>query len=300
MKMSDYIALKALSSGTCHTLLTASPLHAWINSPWCPDRVDDSNNASDTGTTAHAGILEGNFNSIAVIDPEKHRSKPTKDNPEGAIPKGWTNGAIRAAALQARMDGLTPILKDDMPAIERMVSTVRDFIEHSALKGLFANGEPEQTVTWDDNGVPCKARPDYLTPDVCLHLKTTKMSVEPRRFERLCVNMGYDLSVAFYARGIERRDHLILAVEQDAPHACKIFGLSSAQFDISMTRIERAIRTWDACMKSGKFPAYSGEIHYIEPTNWQLAEAEREIVENDQIYGLGYDPTIANETGVQA
>lgn len=275
VSMADYLALRMFSSGMACRLLTQSPLHAWVDSPWNPHRPQDANKASDAGTAAHNGILEGNFDSVAIIDPEQYRSKPTKDSPDGNVPKGWTNDAIRAAAVAARENGRVPILQDDMPAIRLMVDSVRDFIDRSAIAGVFRVGAPEITVVWDDDGVLCKARPDWDNPDICLHLKTTQISVRPESFERLAIRMGYPESLTFYARGIERRQHIILAVEQDAPHACKLFDLSAAQWDISARRVGRALKTWKECKRRGVYPAYDGSIHSIEPTAWEMAKEEQ-------------------------
>ena len=280
LPMPEYLAIKAFSSGMAHTILTRSCLHAWLESAWNPNRVADNNNESDAGTIAHAAILEGNFDFVTVIDPQEHPAEKT-----GNIPNGWTNNSIRGARDNARASGFTPILKQDMPAIEAMVDTARSFIARSALAGVFDTGAPEVTVTWQDGSILCKARPDWLNDDICLHVKTTKGSVNPQSFERLAINMGYDISLAFYDRGIERKRHVILAIEQNAPWACKLFELSVAQQEISARKVERAINAWSACQKSGVYPSYSGDIHYIEPTSWQMAQAEQDMLTDEELKG---------------
>ena len=273
--MADYLAIKALSSGMAHHILTQSPLHAWIDSPWNPNREDDSNKTSDIGTVAHDVLLEGGTGIIERIDPNDYPAEKT-----GAIPTGWTNKAIRAARDAARVTGKIPLFPADVDAVTAMVASARAYIADSELAGVFDIGAAEQTAIWQDGATLCKARPDWLNNDICLHVKTTKRSVAPYSFERMAINMGYDMSIAFYARGIERPNHLILAIEQDPPYACKLFGLSNAQADISARKVERAINTWAACMKAGKFPAYDGTVHYIEPTPWDMAKAEQAVQED--------------------
>src|SRR3990167_8746069 len=290
MSMADYLAIHAFSSSMAHRILTQSPLHACVDSPWNPAREDDSNKASDIGTVAHDVLLEGGTDIIERIDPNDYPAEKT-----GAIPAGWTNKAIRAARDAARASGKIPLFPADVDAVTAMVESAKAFLATSELAGVFDTGAPEQTIVLQDGATLCKARPDWLNADVCLHLKTTARSVNPAAFERMAINMGYDVSLAFYARGIERDRHLILAIEQEPPYACKLFGLSSAQADISARKVERAINTWAACVKAGKFPAYDGSVHWIEPTSWQMEQA----LQNGDIDGLGYDPDIAGE-GVQA
>lgn len=289
--MERYLSAKAFSSGMANRILTQSPRHAWIDSPWNPNRESEDNAASDLGTVAHDVLLEGGTGIIERIDPNDHPAEKT-----GAIPTGWTNKSIRAARDAARAAGKIPLFPADVDAVTAMVAAAHEFLATSELAGVFDTGAPEQTVVWQDGTTLCKARPDWLNADVCLHLKTTKRSVRPEAFERMAINMGYDVSLAFYARGIERERHLILAIEQDPPYACKLFALSSAQEDISARKVERAINTWAACMKAGKFPAYDGSVHYIEPSSWQMEQA----LQNGDIDGLGYDPDIAGDGMVQA
>ena len=252
-------------------------MNGGVDSPWNPAREDDSNKASDIGTVAHDVLLEGGTGIIERIDPNDYPAEKT-----GAIPAGWTNKAIRAARDAARAAGKIPLLPADVDAVTAMVESAKAFIATSELAGVFDTGAPEQTVVWQDGATLCKARPDWLNADVCLHLKTTARSVNPSAFARMAINMGYDVSLAFYARGIERDRHLILAIEQEPPYACKLFGLSSAQADISARKVERAINTWAACVKAGKFPAYNGSVHYIEPTSWEMAKAESSMLDDQQ------------------
>lgn len=272
ISMESYLALKAFSAGLAHTILTRSPLHAWIESPWNPDRKQDNNKASDIGSIAHDVLLEGGTGLIERVDPNDYPAEKT-----GNIPDGWTNKAIRAARDSARAAGKIPLFPEDVDAVTAMVGEAKEFVARSELAGIFDNGAPELTAVWDDDGLLCKARPDWSSGDnsVWLHVKTTKRSVHPIPFERLCINMGYDISLMFYARAIKPEPRqFILAIEQDEPYACKLFALTPAQMAISAARVQRAMQTWAACIRADRFPAYSGEVHYIEPSPWQLAQAE--------------------------
>lgn len=289
MTMPEYIALQALSSGVCHKILSQSPLHAWFDSPWNPARADSPNDASDLGTCAHSVLLEGNEDKIAVINPIDYVGKT------GGIPKGWTNTAIREARDIARLDGKIPVLPEDMADIRAMVAAAKSYIAGSELAGVFDDGKPEQTIVWSEVAgggqiVDCKTRPDWLNDKTLLHYKTST-NANPRAFSRLVANMGYDFALAFYMRGLSAAlpdaevDHLILCQEVEAPYACKLFDLSSALAEVAERRVERAIGVWARCLASGKFPAYDGSVHSIELMPWELAQAEEDMLNDQELSG---------------
>lgn len=274
MAMAEYLSLQALSSGVCHTLLTQSPAHAWSDSPWNPNRERDDSNTADLGSYAHAMLLEGAAN-FASVDA-----------------KDWRTKAAQEARYIARADGLIPILTHQIAEVETMVAVAQGYIAKSELAGLFDDGKPEQTLIWtethDAGEVLCKARPDWLSERWMLHYKTTT-NVNPRAFSRLAGNMGYDMALMFYLRGLNEIlpdnevNHFILAQEQTAPYACKLFDLTAARADVAERQVERAIGVWARCLASGRFPAYDGSVHSIDLQPWELAQAEEDMLTDDEL-----------------
>src|SRR5258706_9329550 len=118
----DYFAdriapVPSLNSSVAKLLISRSPLHAWMAHPrlnpgWKPEPFDRRMNL---GSYAHHVLLGQADSAIAVIDPADHLSK------QGAVPKGWTNDAIRQARDDAMALGKLPILKDEMPTVNAMV-----------------------------------------------------------------------------------------------------------------------------------------------------------------------------------
>lgn len=272
----------SLSSGAAHKIVTRSPLHVWSDHPRFGASVPESSDAADIGAIAH-DLLLGGESKICVIDPAQYRSKPTKDNPDGTIPVGWTNGAIRAARDEARQNGLTPILIGAMAGARTMVAEAQQFIARSELAGVFNQGAGETTMIWKDGPSWCRARPDWLNHEdkVLLHYKTTRASAAPDPFIRgIMMSSGYDVAMAFYRRGLEHLTgcmdfrHVILVQEQASPYACSLVSLDPAAWAIADQTVSRALTLWAECMASDNWPAYGGRIHYASPTAWQLAEAE--------------------------
>lgn len=282
--LADPCPAPSLSSGCANTLITRSPAHAKAEHPVLGNREPDDSDASDMGTIIHDLTLGGE-GKICVIDRADYRSKPTKDKPDGAIPVGWTNNVIREARDLARENGLTPVLAEDMAIARKAARAVHEFVNDPdcEIHGAFDHGESEVTMLLEHEGIWLRARPDWLNHErkYCVHLKTTKTSVQPDSFIRgLVFGGGYDVSLAFYRFVFEKLTgqtdwtHVILAVEQHAPHACSLISLDPAAWAIADDKVQRAIETWKRCMKSGKWPAYTNRICYATPTAWMLADAE--------------------------
>lgn len=296
LKMADYLAdpcdLPSLSGGCAHTLLTESPLHAWHKHPRLGAIGSEPSTASDIGTMAH-DLLLGGEGKICEIRPEDYRSKPTKDNPEGSIPVGWTNTAIRSARDMARAKGLVPILSADMASVRAMVAAARKFVEGSKLRDLFLDGAGELTVIAQDGQTWLRTRPDWLnqTLGVSLSYKTTTGSVAPDKFGRLVDSEGYGFSLMFYERAlalVEPRAkvrHIILAQEQRAPYACAFYELSAAKAAIERNQVRRAIALWQRCLESDEWPGYSRDVVSLEPKPWDLA-AEEERLQAEELAAM--------------
>lgn len=277
----------SLSASIGKILLDKSPYHAWLAHPKLnPDYKPDEDPKFDLGTAAHDLILEGGTPRICVINPEDYRSKPTKADPEGSIPKGWTNNAIREAREQARANGLTPILPWENATIRTMKEAATRFVaEAEDIAGIFEIGKPETTLIWQDSGIWCRARLDWLTDDrrVILDYKSSA-SAEPGWFSRQIASMKYDFQAAFYLRGLKACGHpnaqfLFLAQEVEPPHACSLHGIAPSMMQIAEARVQMAIDLWRECLTTGKWPAYDNRIHWSEATAWQMAEFEERLAE---------------------
>jgi len=264
----------SLSSGACHRIITRSPYHVWWTHPRLGAYDSDTGSAADVGSVAHDLILGGEGN-IVVVDADDWRTKAAKEERDAA-----------------RNAGKTPVLAHQFEEAQDMAASARAFVDHSELLGVFTSGLSEMTMIAKDpaTGVWLRARPDWVNDEarIMLHLKTTRTSANPAPFIRgIMHSMGYDVSLAFYRRvgetlGItdDRWQHVILAVEQEAPYACSLIALSPVAMAVADDKVTRGIQTWARCMKTGNWPAYPSAIHYAEPTAWQLAEAEAAAAES--------------------
>lgn len=290
LTMREYLDLQALSGGDVNRLLTLSPAEAWHDSAFNPARPDDHSKESDIGTIVHACLLEGGTDKLRVFNPADFPNAKG-----GGVATGWTNKAIREARDDARANGEVPLLVEQFEGVRAMVKAAQSYLADSDLAGCFEDGKPEQTLIWtethDDGEVLCKARPDWISERYLIHVKTTATNVNPRAFSRLAANSGYDISLMWYLRGLNtvlpdnEVGHYIFAQSQNPPHACKLFDLTAARADVAEKRIERAIGVWARCLARNSFPAYSGDVYSIDLTPWELAQAEEDMLTDEELSG---------------
>lgn len=267
--MADYVADRLLSvptlnAGTCFRIYADCPYQAWFEHPRLnPAHVSDSATPADIGSVAH-DLLLGGEGKLLVIDAPDWRTKDAKAQRESA-----------------RVVGLTPILAHKMAEVRAMVHAAKDFLAESEIPGIFDSGVSEATMLWDEDGVLCRCRPDWLDDidasggGFCLHYKTTQGTANPEKWVRThLVQQGYDVAAAFYQMAMAKaREQLFLVQSQTAPYSCSLVGLSKEMMQIAQAKVERGMALWADCLKSGRWPRYSGSIYYAEPTSWQMDQA---------------------------
>jgi len=278
--MAEYLAdpceTPSLTASIANTLLTRSPAHARMQHPRLFagfEREDDSR--FELGSAAHALLLEDDGGAIEFI-----------------AANDWRTNAAKDARNAARAAGKLPVLSRYEGVLTQMVKVAREAIERSEFIGIWSQGKPEQTMVWQEDGVWLRARPDFMRADrtVIIDYKTSD-SAEPEFFIRQIGRMGYDVSAAFYVRGVDAlpptndgatQDHngqaypayVWLAQEIEPPFACSLVTLGKAYLEIADEKVDRAIALWRMCLASDKWPAYSLSLHYAEPSSWQMSEFE--------------------------
>lgn len=276
----DYYADKvapvpSLNSTIARILITRCPLLAWYSHPrlnpnWKPEPFDRRMNL---GSYAHHVLLGQADSAITVIDPTKYLSK------QGAVPKGWTNDAIRQARDDAMVAGKLPVLKDEMPAVNAMVDAVREAMaQNDDLRGYgLDNGRSEHTIHWHEGETHFRARLDHVSQDrKLIYDYKTVSNAEPEDFLRHAMSMGYDLQGAFYLLGNQHPDtkYVWIVQEIEPPYAVSFIGMSPALVELGMRKVARAIDIWRECMASGKWPGYSARVQWADPPSWALAREE--------------------------
>ena len=266
MPLTEYIAdpcpEPSLSASVAHTLITESPIHAFMRHPRLnPNGERDESALADIGTIAHGMLLENDESRIVVIEAEDWRTKAAKE--------------VRDAAYAA---GKIPMLAKQERPIRKMVEEAKKAIASSELADAFTPtaGKAEQTLIWREGEVWLRSRPDWLTNNhrLIIDLKTTTGSAEPTAWMRTMLGLGNDLQAVLGLRGIKALDpssrcsFVFWVVEQEAPYASSFVGLSPQFLEMSEHKIERAIREWTDCTTLNMWPGFPSQICWLEPPSY--------------------------------
>lgn len=253
----------SLSNSIAKILLAQSPHHGWHAHPRLnPFYEADADDKFDLGTAAHMLAMERDSSRIVIVNADDWRTKIAKESRD-----------------QARAEGKTALLEHQYERADRMVRAAYEFIDTTELAGAFQLGAPEQTLVWQEGGIWCRSRLDlwFEKLNVILDYKTTE-DASPETFIRQIGRMSYDVQAEFYTRGKAalgpEPKFIFLVQEVSPPHACSLIALSNAYRAIGQQKVERAIRVWESCVTSNRWPGYRTDVHYAEPPAWLLNTLE--------------------------
>jgi hypothetical protein len=195
--------------------------------------------------------------------------------------------AAREMRDEARANGLIPVKAASWAEMKTAIDTVKERLAgHAASPSLFTDGKPEQTLVWEESGVTCRARLDWLRDDLATidDLKTTAMSVSPLALQRSVFNAGYDVQAAFYLRGLQAltgkdAEFRFVFVEVEPPHDVTVVNLSPAALALAQEKVQFAIDTWRKCLMSGNWPGYTTRVATLDPPAW----AEQSFYERTEL-----------------
>lgn len=262
----------SLSSSIAKIICSASPLHAWTAHPRLnPNYTPEEAEKFDIGTAAHYLLLEGMPEIVVIEAPD------------------WRTNAAKDARDEARAAGKLPLLEKHWGAVQAMVEAARIQLEGiSAAPPIFTDGKPEQMLVWDDGGVTCRARLDWLRDDHSAidDYKTTSRTANPEAWSRSLFGMGYDIQAAFYLRGLQaltgqQADWRWVVQETAPPYALSVVSLNPAALELADAKVIYALNRWRECLAANVWPGYPTEICYAELPGWEearwLEKEEREF-----------------------
>lgn len=260
------------SASIATILCNDTPLHAWTAHPKLnPNWTPEDSKVTDIGRIAHALLLEG----MAVA--------------EVIEADDWRKNETKAKRDAARESGKIPILAKDYPAIEAMVRAAHIQLEqHAEAKNAFTGGKPEQTIVWDEDGVRCKARIDWLHDSYrFIDDYKTAASANPEAFTRQMFGYGYDIQAALYVRAVRAATgkdatFRFIVQEKELPHALCVVSPGPDVLMLAEKKIQFALDLWRKCLESGEWPAYPtricwAELPPYEETRW-LKREENSVV----------------------
>jgi hypothetical protein len=250
----------SLTQSLVKTLITKSPLHAWADHPKLnPNFRRAEESKFDLGTAAHQLLLEGEDTIFIVVADD------------------WKTNAAKEARELARAHGRVPLLAKHADEVRQMVAAIwEQLAQHDADPPLFMDGKPEQTIVWEEDGVLCRARLDWLRDDLAAidDLKSTRASAEPRAWAKTLYGMGADVQAAFYMRAVRAAfgaepAFRFCAVECSPPFALSVVTLAPSALELANAKIDYAVKTWRHCLETGDFPGYDRRVAAVEMPSWE-------------------------------
>lgn len=264
----------SLTASIADVLVNQTPLHAWNAHPRLnPNFHREEKTAFDLGSIVHALILEGDSSRVEVIDAADWRKKDAQEQRDSA-----------------RARGLIPILEKDWERVEEMTAAIRAQLGRRQDEiPLFSDGKPEQTLVWEERGVTCRSRLDWLRDDHLSidDLKTTARTANPVDWNQNTLwNIGADIQVAFYLRGLKKvtgiRDAMFRYViaEASPPYAISVLSPAPSMLELGKAKVERAIDMWRECVAKDEWPGYPDSVYHAEPPpyvemRWLEKDGER-------------------------
>ncbi len=250
IKGEHFSALKAMD---------VSPRH------YLAQTTQQATEAMRVGRAVHELICDPTANNVAVFDGIRRGQE-------------W----LDFAALN---DGKTILsVKEHARALE-----MRSAIEQNPCAAqLFAKGRGESTIIWDDDGIRCKGRIDWILPDGGLvELKTAKR-VTPRSFASSCVSLLYHAQLAFYsygltlAQGFVPPSHTIVALEKTPPFDVVVYCVGAEVIEAGARKVATWMDKLRACKAEGRWPGVSGDgmIDLVYP-DWALTEGLPDVEMED-------------------
>lgn len=257
----------SLSASMAHILCTQSPAHAKAKHPRLnPDYAREDEAKFDIGQASHALLLEGR-NAVSVVGATDWRTKEAK--------------LLRD---EARAQGQIPLLTDQWREVQAMVASTREQLDRVVVDPpLFTDGKPELTLVWEDSGVTCRSRLDWLRDDMAAidDYKSTSRSANPESWSRTLFGIGADIQAAFYLRGLAAVAGAAVAgmaefrwVVQETfpPYALSVMSLTPAALELADSKVEYALGVWRRCFETGEWPAYPTRVCYADLPGWMEAQ----------------------------
>jgi hypothetical protein len=260
----DPCEIPSLSQSLAHTLITETPLHAWNTHPRFGAQRGASTKATDDGQLIHK-LLLGKGTVIDLIAANDFRTKAAQEARDASIAKG------RLPILEYRFaeaQATAEILKGKLLEL-----------------GIELNGMSEVAIEWDEPGefgpVRCRCMMDHVFFDRGKIYDIKKIrSAHPKTCGKHAVEYGYDIQHTAYTNAFTalhpefagRVDFVFLFLELDAPHVITPARLDGTLRELGDQRWNRAVTTWERCLRKNHWPAYVNSIVSIEAPPWAITQ----------------------------
>jgi hypothetical protein len=219
---------------------------------------DKAEDKFDLGQAIHSFLLEG-VDLVHVI----HEND-------------WRKKAAQEARDEARSYGKIPMLAKNWHDAKLMLGAVRAQLDEMPITPRpFTDGEAEKTLVWNERGVACRARLDWIHNGglVIDDLKTSAVDFS-RWTQKTLWDNGYAIQACMYQRAVQAcygttfTDFRFVLAETTAPYAVSVIDLAPTTIAFANEQLDWAIETWRRCLSTGEWPGYPPRVSTIEAPSW--------------------------------
>lgn len=235
--------------------------------------------AVDHPTPSTPDQILGTIFDTAIFSPESletccHVKPANYTNMKGDTRK-WNGNANECKDWIAARQDKPIISQPDFSAVLMMRESV---LNHPAAALALETGGGKSLFCEDaDTGLQLKARPDWLSGNVILDLKSCE-DASKDGFSRAVAKWGYHVQAAFYldvcaALNLGKEHFFFIACEKEPPYAVAVWELEPADIETGRSTYRRLLARYLDCVVDDKWPAYSQNVEKLSLPTW-TAKAE--------------------------
>ena len=268
----------SLSQSVAHMLLppTGCPLRAWQFHPRLGGLQREPTDALMLGTVMHALMLGEGNERLAVIDPSDYRTQ------KGEVARDFRSKEAKEAKEAALATGKTVITRSDYDEAVKVADILTGRLRDLDID--LREGVNEIGIEWrEEDGCPCRGRLDNLTIKKATIYDIKKIrSADPRSCQKSIMNFDYHVQGAAYRSAVGKLEpglvgrlkFVDLFVELEPPYAVTPLEHDPAMRSLGEARWARACKTWQECLKSGRWPGYVEKTELVTAPAWALMQEE--------------------------
>lgn len=255
MTNAEYHAHQAVSKSDLD-LINRSPMHY----KYTKSNPKEPTEAMLLGSVLHKLILEADtFKAEYAVAPVCDRRT--------------SKGKAEYNTFMGESQGKAVITSEMFEKASAIAETVK---ENPIVKKLLCDGKAEQSYFWNENGIECKCRPDYLKGKLVIDLKSTA-DASPEAFAKAAYNYRYHVQAWWYLNGLNKcginaTDFIFIAFEKDPPYGICVYAADDLMLELGESEAMRNLDTYRECLETGVWYGYEKEpeIHSLSLPDWVI------------------------------